>query len=357
MKSLPFISKITNEAPNGDRAVSDSDVRDIIKTVWSNGVALISPDGSDLQVVADNGMSVKVLKGGCIIAGAIGYQSEEMIIKISPAHISLKRMDRIVARFDLSEQIRSIEIYLKEGTPSTTPVAPNLVQASNYYEIALADIRVNAGATEINNIDILDQRQNPEVCGFVQPAFPTNFDISAITDRYSKLLEASLTETVAGALENRINTMQSDISNANTDINKALKNINDSISKLEYKELLWENPNPRAKFSTQDVQLDVSQCESVLIIYCNYPYPDDKHVTSYTTQLLERDRTGRIDVAMAGDESANFWIAQREAVIKDSAIKFTDAYYKYQSNTKWTMDNNNLIPIKIYGFKKIGGRS
>lgn len=357
MISYPFVSKITSSNPYGDRAITDEMERQFNMTCWSNGVFLISQNGSDLLVSPDNGMSIKINPGACHILGAKAVETAERLMTLSPSNSSLDRIDRIVARFDLSEQIRSIELYLKEGTPSTTPVAPDLVQASNYYEIALADIRVKAGATEVNNVDILDQRQNPEVCGFVQPAFPTNFDISAITDRYSKLLEASLTETVAGALENRINTMQSDISNANTDINKALKNINDSISKLEYKELLWENPNPRAKFSTQDVQLDVSQCESVLIIYCNYPYPDDKHVTSYTTQLLERDRTGRIDVAMAGDESANFWIAQREAVIKDSAIKFTDAYYKYQSNTKWTMDNNNLIPIKIYGFKKIGGRS
>lgn len=211
MKSLPFISKITNEAPNGDRAVSDSDVREIIKTVWSNGVSLVSPDGSDLQVVADNGMSVKVLKGGCIILGAIGSQDKEMTIKISPAHSSLKRMDRIVARLDLSEPIRSIEIYLKEGTPSTTPVAPNLVQASNYYEIALADIRVKAGVKEIKNVDILDQRQNPEVCGFVQPAFPTNFDISAITDRYTELLSSALSGDVASKLNEKIESFRNNI--------------------------------------------------------------------------------------------------------------------------------------------------
>lgn len=241
MKSLPFISKITNEAPNGDRAVSDGDVRDIIKTVWSNGVAIVSPDGSDLQVVAGNGMSVKVLKGGCIILGAIGYQGKEMPIKISAAHSSLKRMDRIVARFDLSEPIRSIEIYLKEGTPSTTPVAPDVVKASNYCEIALADIRVNAGATEINNADILDQRQNPEVCGFVQPAFPTNFDISAITDRYTELLEAALNKTAAGALESKISAITNNtILTGNTSVKDRLmvKNIDFTMTDAEYNYLM-----------------------------------------------------------------------------------------------------------------------
>jgi hypothetical protein len=241
MKSIPFLSKITSDAPNGDRAVSDSDVRDIIKTIWSNGVTLVSHDGSDLQVVASNGMSVKVLRGGCVIIGAIGYQDEERIIKISTSHSSLKRIDRIVARLDLSEPVRSIELYLKEGTPSTTPVAPDVVKASNYCEIALADIRVNAGATEINNTDILDQRQNPEVCGFVQPAFPTDFDLSAITDRYTELLEAALSKTVAGALESKINAITNNtVLTGNTSVKDKLmvKNIDFTMTDAEYNYLM-----------------------------------------------------------------------------------------------------------------------
>ena len=254
MKSLPFISKVTNEAPNGDRAVSDSDVRDIIKTVWGNGVTLVSRDGSDLQVVASNGMSVKVLKGGCVIVGAIGYQDKERIIKISPSHSSLKRMDRIVARLDLSEPVRSIELYLKEGTPSTTPVAPDLVRASNYYEIALADIRVKAGATEINNTDILDQRQNPEVCGFVQPAFPANFDLSAITDRYTELLEAALTDTVAGKIQSTISQVESKVGE-----------IQSTISQVESKQVTLKN----IKVSSNDAVSSTT--------YASYPYYIDVH--------------------------------------------------------------------------------
>lgn len=204
MKSIPFVSKITSEAPNGDRAVTDSDVREIIKTVWGNGVSLISKEGSDLQVVADAGMRLIVKPGGCIINGAIGHQSEEMTINLAAAHASLPRIDRVVARLDLSDPVRSIEIYVKEGTPTTTPEAPNLVRASNFYELALADIRVKPNATEVINADILDQRQNSEVCGFVAPAFPTDFDISDITSRYADLLSGALDGTTAGALTDKI---------------------------------------------------------------------------------------------------------------------------------------------------------
>lgn len=224
MISYPFVSKITSSNPYGDRAITDEMERQFNMTCWSNGVFLISQNGSDLLVSPDNGMSIKINPGACHILGAKAVETAERLMTLSPSNSSLDRVDRIVARFDLSEQIRSIEIYLKEGTPSTTPVAPDLVQASNYYEIALADIRVKAGATEINNIDILDQRQNPEVCGFVQPAFPTNFDISAITDRYTELLKGALNGTTAGELQNNIDGLREDIELAKINVSDLVIN-------------------------------------------------------------------------------------------------------------------------------------
>ena len=204
MISYPFVSKITSSNPYGDRAITDEMERQFNMTCWSNGVFLISQNGNDLLVSPDNGMSIKITPGACHILGAKAVETKERIMTLSPSNSSLDRIDRVVARFDLSESIRSIELYLKEGTPSTTPVAPDLVRASNYYELALADIRVNAGANELSNADILDQRQNPEVCGFVVPAFPTDFNISDITSRYADLLSGALGGTTAGALADKI---------------------------------------------------------------------------------------------------------------------------------------------------------
>lgn len=214
MISYPFISKITEDNPHGDRAISDEMERQFNMACWSNGVFLVSPDATDLLTSADFGMQIKISPGTCHIQGAKGTEVAERIMTLSAANASLARIDRIVARFDLADSQRNIELYLKEGAPSTTPVAPEVVQAPNFYEIALADIRVNAGATEITNSDILDQRQNPDVCGLVVPAFPMSFDISAITDRYTTLLESALTGTAVGALQNRISELAQAIHDA-----------------------------------------------------------------------------------------------------------------------------------------------
>lgn len=213
MISIPFQSKF-DVNPQGDRAVDDSTIRDVVKTVWSNGVAVINPNGTDLQVQAANGMTVNVMPGGCIIEGAIGRESSIRTISIDAAHASLKRIDRIVARMDLSESSRNIELYKKVGTPSTTPAAPELIRQPNYYEIALADVYIGAGVNEITSNAILDQRANKELCGYVLPAFPMDFNLTEISTRWQELLESAVEGTAAGQLQNAINELRSDIQSA-----------------------------------------------------------------------------------------------------------------------------------------------
>lgn len=228
MISIPFQSKF-DVNPKGDRAVDDTTVRNIVKSVWSNGVCLVSGDGSDLQVQPAGGMKVKIMPGGCIVEGGIGSEESARIIAISAAHSSLKRIDRIVARLDTSDSFRNIELYKKEGTPSTTPVAPILIRENNYYEIALADVHINAGASEISTANILDQRPNGELCGFVAPAFPVNFSLEAMTSRWQEILESAIDGTAAGSLQNSIEKLKNDIQGANI----GLKDVHINNASLE----------------------------------------------------------------------------------------------------------------------------
>lgn len=214
MIALPLQSHFDSD-PNGDRAVSDSDVREVFKSIWGNGVTTVKSDGSDLQVQSHSGMKVKVMPGGCVIEGAIGRQTNELTINISNSHPSLKRIDRIVARLDLSDSVRSIDVYKKEGVPSNTPVAPDLIKQPNYFEIALGDIYVAAGVSEITAAAILDQRPDRELCGFVLPAFPTNFGLEAITDRWQSILAGAIDGTAAGKLQNNINDLKTELQKLN----------------------------------------------------------------------------------------------------------------------------------------------
>ena len=75
------------------------------------------------------------------------------------------RIDRIVARLDFDN--REIQCYVKKGTASGNPVAPELQRDYDMYEIGLADIRVNANVIEIKQENITDLRLNSELCGIV----------------------------------------------------------------------------------------------------------------------------------------------------------------------------------------------
>ena len=215
MISYPFISKTTPSDPYGDRAIDHKLEREFNKLCWSNGVFVTKNDGSELQVIAEGNMTVSILPGGCHIEGARGYEASKRNISISAAHSSLKRIDRIVARMDDSDSVRSIELYKKEGVSSTTPTAPELVRESNYYEIALADIYVMPGATEITNANIVDTRLDRELCGMVIPAFPTPLNLESISNQYVSLLQAAVSGTAAGNLQNKIDKWRTDVSNAN----------------------------------------------------------------------------------------------------------------------------------------------
>ena len=215
MISYPFISKTTPSDPYGDRAIDHKLEREFNKLCWSNGVFVTKNDGSELQVIAEGNMTVSILPGGCHIEGARGYEASKRNISISAAHSSLKRIDRIIARMDDSDSVRSIEIYNKEGVSSTTPTAPELVRESNYYEIALADIYVMPGATEISNANIVDTRLDRELCGMVIPAFPTPLNLESISNQYVNLLQAAVSGTAAGNLQNKIDKLRTDVSNAN----------------------------------------------------------------------------------------------------------------------------------------------
>ena len=229
MISYPFESKnVTTDNPYGDRAITDAMEREFNQLTWTNGV-FINDDKlvNSLKVSAVGGMQVSVAPGGCHINGAKGYEAATRMFTLEAASDTYMRIDRIVARFDTSDSVRSIELYVKQGTPSTTPVAPTLVRASNYYELALADIYIGKSVTEIKQSNITDQRLNSEVCGMVAPAFPTSIDTSSIYDQfqasldeYMELVQSAIDGTTAGKLKSMIYTYKDltlDLTKAVTD--------------------------------------------------------------------------------------------------------------------------------------------
>lgn len=167
MQSYPFTSQVTYDdegLPLYDRAIDSAFLRQVFAQYFSDGI-FYKPTNA-LQVVADTGMQVKVYPGACHIRGAIGIEDAIRKIPISPAG-SQPRITTIVARLDLSQDVRSIDLYAKDGTPAATPTAPALTRDSTIWELGLADIKVGANVSVIMQANITDTRLDDTRCGVV----------------------------------------------------------------------------------------------------------------------------------------------------------------------------------------------
>lgn len=211
--SYPFESQNTGTAsqPVYDRAITAENERQFNKLRYTNGVFIESALDDDLQVIPGNGMSVKVSKGGCHIEGALAYNDNAVTLSLEAANATLRRIDRVVARFNTSTNVRSIMVYVKTGTNATNPVAPLLQRESNFWEIGLADITIPAGATSISASNILDTRMDDSLCGRVLPAIPYITQLGSLYEQYQELVSSALSGTVAGQLEARISAEENKV--------------------------------------------------------------------------------------------------------------------------------------------------
>lgn len=217
-----------------DRTYTAEQMSLYFKGLVSDGV--IANVGNMMAVTPGSGMTVQVGTGRMFIDSRWLQNSSALSISISAAHATLARKDIIVARLDYSNRL--ISIVAKNGTPAATPTAPTVQRDGTYFEMKLAEIYINAGATSIAAANITDTRQNENVCGYVtglvdqietsgmwaqlQSDFETWFDT----------MKDQLTTDAAGNLQTEIDALDTRVS-TNTQVGStALNNIATINSKL-----------------------------------------------------------------------------------------------------------------------------
>ena len=172
----------------GDRKYKSVDWARYFASFIGNGVFADSLGG--FQIIANGGMDVKFNKG---IGFINGYRFEnenipvDTVLTLPMAHGSLKRIDRIVARWDRA--LRDVIPAVISSVPSVEPAAPDLQRDSDIYELGIADITVNAGATSVNQSDITDTRFDPSLCGVVTGLFD-QIDASDFNTRLEEWIDS-----------------------------------------------------------------------------------------------------------------------------------------------------------------------
>lgn len=130
--------------------------------------------GNEFNVTTGTGMNVLVDTGAAFVQGRmLEVYGEAEVLAVTTADATNPRIDRVIVRLDLSVAERRAYLAVKLGTPAAEPAAPTLQQDATIWELSLAQVRVAAGATNITADDLIDERSNEEVCGWVnEPATP-----------------------------------------------------------------------------------------------------------------------------------------------------------------------------------------
>lgn len=178
-----------NEIEPGDRSYNAGDVAEQFGSFVGNGVIVSIETGANslLAETISDSMKVKINDGKATIKGRLYYNEYDAAPKteltLSPADGSNNRIDRIVLRLDLSDEVRAIKAVVLTGEPAEDPQPSDIVRNDTIYDLVLAEITVIANETNLNNAIVVDKRADYDVCGFAaflgQPAYQPPSDIPA----------------------------------------------------------------------------------------------------------------------------------------------------------------------------------
>jgi hypothetical protein len=168
---------------NGDRKYKAEFFAKYFATFISNGV--FPNPSTNLQVVANNDMTVTVKAGPGWINGYVYFNGSDLILPIEVADGALNRIDRIVLQYNTTD--RSITAKVKKGAFASSPVALDLQRDADAYELGLADVYIAAGATSIAQSNITDLRLDTTKCGIVHGTVE-QVDTTTIFNQYQSWL-------------------------------------------------------------------------------------------------------------------------------------------------------------------------
>ena len=147
---------------SGDRRYDADQMSEYWKGIIGDGVVLHYQE--ELEVTAGSGMQANVGSGRIYIDSKWCDNDDTLVLNITAAHATLNRYTAIVARLDRTE--RTLEIITKDGTPASTPTAPEMERSATATEFCLAYIYVPAGSSTISDSNITDKRGDSDVCGY-----------------------------------------------------------------------------------------------------------------------------------------------------------------------------------------------
>lgn len=149
--SWPFVNKPT----------TDLQYSRLFRLVQRSGVAG-APATNELKLTSPNALMVTHLGVGVAYHRGFFFDNSSLtIIGHADANATNPRIDRVVLRLDFNQTLANrVMPFVIAGQPSTNPSPPNLTQEFNgIWDLPIARVRVDAGATSIPAANVFDERQ------------------------------------------------------------------------------------------------------------------------------------------------------------------------------------------------------
>lgn len=227
---------------DGDRVYNADSFAEWLRKFFTSGVF-----NGELQVTVANGMTVQVGTGYANTDGKIRFFDAVTQLTLDTAHGTYPRIDTVVV--ERNDTDRGITLKVVKGAYSgANPVPTPPVRSNGVYQLVLAQIRVNAGATAITQANITDTRANNSLCGWVvgtvdrvdveQMTAQAQADFLAWYDR----MKDQLSEDAAGNLQLEIDTLDNTVD--------GVKDYTDSVQKL----LINDNRDSRKESYSRTAQ-------------------------------------------------------------------------------------------------------
>lgn len=129
--------------------MSQAQWEEVESKLWTDGV--IAGARNAFVTTTTTGLGISVNTGDAILDGFRFYADAATALTAATADPSLPRIDLLVLRID--ESAHTSTIALKTGTPASSPTAPTATKTpGGTYELALYQVRVNAGSTSITSL-------------------------------------------------------------------------------------------------------------------------------------------------------------------------------------------------------------
>ena len=162
-----------------DRVYTSEAFARLFRAMMRDGI--VHNDGAELAVspTVPAAMSVSVGTGMALIQGRYYINDGDLTLNVEAADPSHPRIDRVVVRLEATPG-RTVHAVVKKGTPAPSPVPPGLTRTAETWELSLAQVRVEAGATSIVAGKITDERGNTSLCGVAAPAYVPSSQVEVV---------------------------------------------------------------------------------------------------------------------------------------------------------------------------------